>query len=140
MSGMRRIRAHLRILENGAPVTAHQRSKGIEQSRRRQSFSHAPVPPPYAEQPQNRASLEYHPDRRANVGARPDQFVRFDRQETYGRAHSSDASSRSRSRSTSVRFDTPRGRSERRQDSYDSSDSNDFYSEKRRIRGRSMNR
>jgi ribosome assembly protein 4 len=135
---MRRIRAHLRILENGAPITPHQRSRGIEQTKRRHSVSYG-AGQHYVEVPQSRASLAYHPDRRANVGARPDQFMRLDQHATYSRAGSSDASSRGRSRST-VRHDS-RGRSERRYDSYDdSSDSSDYYSEKRRYRGRSSNR
>ncbi|KAK4044343.1 ribosome assembly protein 4 [Parachaetomium inaequale] len=138
MAAMRRIRAHLRILENGAPITPHQRSRGVEQAKRRHSVSYG-AGQQYVEPPQSRASLAYHPDRRANVGARPDQFMRLDQHATYSRAGSSDASSRGRSRSTSVRHDS-RGRAERRYDSYDSSDSSDYYSEKRHYRGRSSNR
>lgn len=143
MSAMRRIRAHLRILENGAPVAPNQRSRAIEQAKRRHSVSHA-ASTPHVDLPQSRASLEYHPDRRrANVGARPDQFLRLDRQATYSRASSSGASSSARSRSTSVRQDA-RGRTERRYDSYDSygssDDSSDYYAEKRQHRGRSLHR
>ncbi|KAG7292791.1 hypothetical protein NEMBOFW57_002834 [Staphylotrichum longicolle] len=86
LSAMRRIRAHLRILENGAPVALNQRSRAIEQNKRRHSISHG-ASTPFVDFPQSRASLAYHPDgRRANVGARPDQFVRLDRQATYSRA------------------------------------------------------
>ncbi|KAK4098568.1 hypothetical protein N658DRAFT_454804 [Parathielavia hyrcaniae] len=133
MAGMRRIRAHIRILEKGAPVAPYGRSRAIEQRERRNSVSYY-TNQPYADTRQGGASLEYHPDRHANVGARPDQFVRLDRQATYGRAPSSDASSPGRSRSASVRQD-PRGRSQRRYESYDSADSSDYYSEKRQYRG-----
>jgi ribosome assembly protein 4 len=131
---MRRIRAHLRILENGAPLAPNQRSRGIEQSRRRHSVSygggqsHADLPP-------NRATLKYHPDHQ--VGARPEQFLRIDRQATYSRA-ASEVSSRGTSRSTSVRHEN-RGRGGRRHDDYDSSDGSDYYVE-RRPRGRSLHR
>ncbi|SPQ18462.1 bb3dfcd9-adbe-487d-907c-98e614cb935b [Thermothielavioides terrestris] len=139
LAAMRKIRAHLRILENGAPVAPNQRSRDMGQGRRRYSVSYADSPP-YVDFPQARASLEYYPDRRANVGARPDQFVRLDRLETYSRASSEASSSRGRSRSTSVRHES-RGRSARRYDSYDSgSDSSDYYAERRHMRGRSLNR
>ncbi|EAQ92996.1 predicted protein [Chaetomium globosum CBS 148.51] len=96
LSGMRRIRAHMRILENGAPLTSSHRSRGVEPPRRRQSVTYgAPQP----------------------------------------RASSSDVSSKGRSRSTSGRHE-PRGRSEKKYDSYDSSDSGENYSEKRHYRGR----
>lgn len=135
---MRRIRAHLRILENGAPVTPDQRSRAYEASRRRHSVS-------YSERPQHvdwrddRGNIEYRPDRYARVGAPRDQFVRLERQETYSRSSSkSDASRSQTSRSSSVRHES-RGRPERRYDSYDSGDSSDYYYEKRH-RGRSLNR
>ncbi len=137
MAAMRRIRAHIRILEQGAPVAPNQRSRTIEQSKRRHSVSQG-AGRPYVDAPQSRASLEYHPDRRGHVGARPDQFVRFDRQVTYSQAASSDASSRGQSRNTSARHES-RGRSQRRYESYDS-DSSDHYSEKRQHRGRSLYR
>jgi len=139
VNGMRRIRAHLRILENGAPVAPNQRSRAIEQRRHSVSYSSSDSSP--VGFPQSRASLQYRPDQRANVGARPDQFVRFDKNATYSRA-SSDASSTRRSRGSSVRHES-RGRIERRYDSYDSSgDSGDseYYSEKRPHRGRSLHR
>ncbi|KAK3309801.1 uncharacterized protein B0T15DRAFT_387944 [Chaetomium strumarium] len=139
LSAMRRIRAHLRILENGAPVADGQRSKRIEGGRRRHSVSFASNPT-YVDYQPSRPSLEYRPDRHAHVGARPEQFVRLERQATYSRGSSSDASSRARSRSTSVRQE-PRGRPARRYDSSDSSsDSSDYYYEKRHIRGRSLHR
>ncbi|KAH6619386.1 hypothetical protein B0J18DRAFT_243014 [Chaetomium sp. MPI-SDFR-AT-0129] len=143
LSGLRRIRAHLRILESGAPVTAHHRSRGIEQakseSKRRHSTSRG-SDQSYVDSPPSRASLDYRPDRRATVGARPEQFIRYDPGPTYSsRASSSDASSRGRSQNRSGRQES-RGRSEKRYDSYDSDDSSDYYSEKRRYRGRSSNR
>lgn len=139
VSAMRRIRAHLRILENGAPVTSGHRSRDIEPSRRRHSVSYG-VSQPYVDFPKSRASLEYTPNRGINVGARPDQFMRLDRQATYSRASSSDSSSRAQSRSTSGRHE-PRGRTERRYETYnDASDSSDYYSEKRERRGRSLHR
>ncbi|KAK3300670.1 uncharacterized protein B0H64DRAFT_20352 [Chaetomium fimeti] len=129
LSGMRRIRAHMRILENGAPLTSHHRSRAVEQPRQRQSVPHRAAQP-YVDLPPSRAGLEYHPDRRASVGARPDQFLHIDPLATYSRAPSSTASSKGRSRSSTGRQE-PRGRSEKRYDSYDSTDSSDNYSEKR---------
>ncbi|KAL2021379.1 hypothetical protein VTK56DRAFT_7244 [Thermocarpiscus australiensis] len=142
LSGLRRIRAHLRILENGAPVTPSQRTRVHEGSRRRHSVSYAPSPP-YADWPQSAGGIEYRPDPGARVGAHPDQFLRLQRPATatYSRSPSSDGSPRSRaSRSSSVHREF-RGRTERRYDSYDSGgDSSDYYSEKRRYRGRSSQR
>ncbi|KAK4129097.1 WD40 repeat-like protein [Parathielavia appendiculata] len=134
MTGMRRIRAHLRILENGAPVAPYRRSRGIDQDRRRHSVSYG-TSQPYVDFPQERPSLEYHPNGRANVGTRPDQFSRLERQATYSLASSSDTLSRGRSRSTSVGQQF-RGQNERRHDSYDSADGSDYYSEKKHYRGR----
>ncbi|KAL2134991.1 hypothetical protein VTI74DRAFT_10126 [Chaetomium olivicolor] len=139
LSGMRRIRAHLRILENGAPAMSNQRSRGAEQRRRNHSVSYT-AGSPYLDFPLSRGSLEYNPDRRANVGAHPDQFIRLEREATYSRSSSSEGSARGRSRSTAVRHES-RGRSERRYDSYDSGgETSGHYSEKREYRGRSLHR
>ncbi|KAL1843864.1 hypothetical protein VTJ49DRAFT_7215 [Mycothermus thermophilus] len=110
LHALRRIRAHVRILEQGAPVTPSQRSRALEQvkekqeeRRRRHSVSH---PRDYDDRPSQRetrgdlaaplskAALEYTPrDRQRSqnvqVGARPDQFVPVDRNETYGSSRSS---------------------------------------------------
>ncbi|CAP60257.1 uncharacterized protein PODANS_1_5660 [Podospora anserina S mat+] len=140
LAGLRRIRAHLRIIENGAPITGNRRSRSVEPSRRRQSVTFAPTPqhPAYVDYRQpNRGNIEYYADPRARVGAHPDEFVRLERQSTYSRASSSDAQSRV-SRSSSARHES-RGRSRRRYDSSDS-DSDDYYYEKRSYRGRSSNR
>lgn len=136
MTALRRIRAHLRILENGAPVTANERSRTYERSKRRHSVSYADSPS-YIDRPHRGGNIEYSADRRGRIGAHPDQFIRL---ETYSPS-SSNASSKSRvSRSSSVRHES-RGRSERRYDNYDSSsDGSDYYSEKKRYRGRSSQR
>lgn len=144
--GMRRIRAHLRILESGAPMAPNERSRKVEQRDRRASVSYA-VAQPYIDIPQSRASLKYTPHSWVNVGAPLDQFIPLDHQPTYSRSSSSDASSRSRDRSTARQ--QSRGRSEMRYDdgdsdeSYESSDGRgraEYYSEKRRQRGRSLPR
>ncbi|KAL2170792.1 hypothetical protein VTG60DRAFT_4447 [Thermothelomyces hinnuleus] len=146
VSGMRRIRAHLRILESGAPVAPNERSKKIEQRARRSSVSYGAAQP-YTDIPQNRAGLKYTPHPRANVGAPPDQFIPLDQQPTYSRASSLDASARKRDRSTARQ--QSRGRTEVRYDGddsgdgYDSSDGRgrtEYYSEKRHHRGRSLPR
>jgi hypothetical protein len=138
VSGMRRIRAHLRILENGAPVTTDQRSREYEQSRRRHSVSYGGTPPNVGWR-QGGGNLEYHGDRQPRIGAHPDQFIRLEQQPTYSNSRSS-SSNASRSRSSAADRYKPRGRSEKRYDSYDSSDTSDYYSEKRHHRGRSLNR
>ncbi|KAL2180614.1 uncharacterized protein P884DRAFT_237472 [Thermothelomyces heterothallicus CBS 202.75] len=146
LSGMRRIRAHLRILESGAPVAPNERSKKIEQRSRRSSVSYGAAQP-YTDIPQSRASLKYTPHPRANIGAPPDQFIPLDQQPTYSRACSSDASARRRDRSTARQ--QSRGRTGVRYDGddsgddYDSSDGRgrtEYYSEKRHHRGRSLPR
>ncbi|KAK4200046.1 hypothetical protein QBC40DRAFT_174781 [Triangularia verruculosa] len=139
LAGLRRIRAHIRILESGAPITGNRRSRSVDTGRRRQSvtFADAPQHPAYVDYKQSRGNIEYYTDPRARVGAHPNEFVRLERQSTYSRASSSDAQSRV-SRSSSARHET-RGRSRRRNDSSDS-DSDDYYYEKRNYRGRSSNR
>ncbi|KAK4116632.1 hypothetical protein N656DRAFT_794913 [Canariomyces notabilis] len=140
MSAMRRIRAHLRIVENGAPVTPQERSRTYEPRRRRHSLSYAS--PQYVDRPHEHGNLDYYPDRRPRVGAPRDQFIPLE-PPTYARSPSSDASSsssRSRvSRSSSVRYES-RGRSRRRYDSSDSDDESDDYYEKKHYRGRSSQR
>ncbi|KAK4226815.1 hypothetical protein QBC38DRAFT_215569 [Podospora fimiseda] len=134
LGGLRRIRAHIRILENGAPITNTRRSRSVDHGRR-VSYT---APSPYIDY-SRRHNLEYHPDQRSRVGAAPDQFVKLERQSTYSRASSSNASSRV-GRSESVR-QAARGRSSKRYDSYDSGDEDsDYYYEKRHYRGRSSNR
>ncbi|KAL2154579.1 hypothetical protein VTH82DRAFT_3255 [Thermothelomyces myriococcoides] len=146
LPGMRRIRAHLRILESGAPMAPNERSRKVEQRDRRASVSYA-VAQPYIDIPQSRASLKYTPHSWVNVGAPLDQFIPLDHQPTYSRSSSSDALSRSRDRSTARQ--QSRGRSEMRYDdgdsdeSYESSDGRgraEYYSEKKRQRGRSLPR
>ena len=139
VGGLRRIRAHIRILENGAPVTNSQRSRSVDHGRRRHSVGY-PAPSPYVDY-SRKHNLEYHPDQRARVGAPPDQFIKLEKQSTYSRGSSSNASSRV-GRSESVRHESrTRGRSSRRYDSYDSGDEDsDYYYEKRQYRGRSSQR
>ncbi|KAK4167149.1 hypothetical protein QBC43DRAFT_8820 [Cladorrhinum sp. PSN259] len=140
LGGLRRIRAHIRILENGAPITSTQRSRSVDHGRRRNSVSYA-APAPYIDY-SRKHNLEYHPDQRSRVGATPDQFVRLEKQSTYSRGSSSNASSRvGRSESSVRQSSSSRGRSSRRYDSYDSGDEDsDYYYEKRHYRGRSSNR
>lgn len=135
---MRRIRAHIRILENGAPVAVGQRSRDAEKSgRRRHSVSFARNPT-YVEWDDRDSWLEYYPDRRGRVGAHPSQFVPIERYATHSRSSSTDGGSRSRS--SSARPES-RGRPASRYDSYDSDDgSSDYYVEKRYRRGRSLTR
>ncbi|KAK4132762.1 hypothetical protein BT67DRAFT_443444 [Trichocladium antarcticum] len=137
LSGMRRIRAHLRILENGAPLTTDHRSRDCDQSRRHSR--HSVSCGGGLDWRKGGGNLEYHPDRQERVGARPDQFIRLDQQATYSNSRSSSSSNTSRSQSSSDRY-KPRGRPERRYDSYESGDSSDYSSERRRPRGRSLNR
>lgn len=139
VGGLRRIRAHIRILENGAPITNSQRSRSVDHGRRRHSVGY-PAPSPYVDY-SRKHNLEYHPDQRSRVGAPPDQFIKLEKQSTYSRGSSSNASSRV-GRSESVRHESrSRGRSSRRYDSYDSGDEDsDYYYEKRQYRGRSSQR
>lgn len=131
---MRRIRAHLRELENGAPVTPNQRSRGFERTGRRHSIS-------FESSPHNvgwrdlRGTLDYRQRRSSQVGARPEEFIRMDQQTTYSRSSSSARSSRSCSDRRSQVGQGSWKRTDSEWPGYDSSnESSDYYDEKRTLR------
>ncbi|KAK0624846.1 hypothetical protein B0T17DRAFT_531257 [Bombardia bombarda] len=176
--GLLRIKAHLRILESGVPSIGMSKNSRYPSSHsssssrssptasprsyrdddrhvgRRHSVSYAPSPPPYREMPwpPSAGSIEYFPERggQRQQGARPEQFIRLQRQatstytppNTTGYA-SSNISPRMMAvkpkRSSSVREESSssRGRSRRYAEE---SEEDDWYDEKRPARGRSMKR
>ena len=133
---MRRIRAHLRVLENGAPVTPSQRSRDFERTRRRHSIS-------FESSPYNvgwrdlKETIDYRKHRSSQVGARPEEFIRMD-QQTHSRSSSSDSSSRSCSDRSSQACKGYRKWIDSEWPDYDSNnESSDYYDEKKsRRRGR----